>query len=112
MGAWGFKPNENDGASDLTSDFIGGLRLKIQAIFNKKAKYSSDRWERLGLLQNLIEAAPCLVFCVKDKALEDIEALHNSAEWLSSWKDPAEVKTQLRKFESKLKKETQDEWFY
>jgi hypothetical protein len=113
MGAWGFSPKDNDSSSDATSTLLQACRKHLETLFkNKKSLDAWDRWTRLGVVDNLLAAAPSLIFCVKEKALEDIEILIKDDDFLKTWKHVPSVKAKLKVLKAKLTRKDFDEWLY
>ncbi len=87
MGAWGYKPYENDGAQDLLSDVMEPAIKRLDKLFRRKRVTPWERWERLGVLSVMLRGEPTLWVHSEtcDQALVDIDLLREDTEFIDSW---------------------------
>lgn len=102
MGAWGYKPNENDESADEYSLLMRKLGKYVVKTFDRKKPDSSERFARVGMIYSLFQHSPGLASLVRQTVLADITFLLKDKEWLSTWKDEKAIVQELKKFRKQL----------
>jgi hypothetical protein len=109
MGAWGYRPMDNDGAMDLFGAVEDAAGLAVAAIYSgghgiRGDEYGNQcRWARLGVVQLMLESKFSLPKRVVHQAVDDckyfLEGEHTHFE---TFKKPGEAKRATQRLLKKL----------
>lgn len=100
MGAWGSEPKDNDGTGDKFDAVIAAAAREVHKLFRKSRLDADERWERLGVLQDVVERMPAVIDRLQDPfkiGRSDVDILLEDEEFLARWKSPATVRRNLEK---------------
>lgn len=114
MGAWGYELLGNDRACDLVLDLA---KTQVSLLCEMFVDEEQDCFARLGALSAVLEGDTHLsrdvIYYLEEthileQAVEDIDFLLKSKEWINGWNEPKKIKASLGKFKKtllKIKKE-------
>ena len=102
-GAWGKGPLDNDSALDVQDDF-GKICLRILYNKTKVAQESDAIWSNLGVFIDFVKKYKDDELHFTDEYIDAVNfikvklvQLLNDKAWLSSWDDPSEMTSNLKK---------------
>lgn len=106
MGAWGDSPKDNDGSADLFDAVCRKSATEIEKkFFSVKPRDSSDQWDRVGLIQYVIEEMPGCVRYLQDvlkTAVGDLDDIIQDKDFLNQWRDPSSTRKHALKLRRQI----------
>lgn len=105
MGAWGDRPMDNDGSADM---FFAVGKAAANVVHQKFIRAKVDvwrRWERVGLLQTIVETAPGMIHFLQGEfktARSDIDEMLQDEDFIESWKNPVSTTSEMKKFRRQI----------
>lgn len=101
MGAWGYKPFQNDDALDL---WDGKVAPVLDSMFRRKRLNAQDRWARLGVLELIWSEHAPIDDAVLNQALQDAKDLLRDEDWLATWNEPEDAIDELKAIARKIER--------
>lgn len=107
MGAWGDRPEDNDGSHDDFATVQVAAARAAEKLFKKQRVSTMERWERVGVVQLMIRLMPGALDYMQDVlkvAREDLDIILMDADFIKEWKNPSAIRKSAKVFLNQIEK--------